>query len=68
MCSTRQLKHIGDIKALVWVLSTSRGLRYSIMNRFYSQHESRVPVERHRPLEVCRVKNSVEHEHVSYFA
>ena len=46
----------GDIQALVWVLSTSRWRQYSIMNTYHTLHESRVPVEHYRTLEVCRLE------------
>ena len=47
---------LGDIQALVWVLSTSRWRQYSIMNTFHTLDESRVPVEHHATLEVCRLE------------
>jgi len=57
VCYTRQFEHsLGDIQALVWVLSTSRWRQYSITNTFHTLHESRVPVEHHRTLEVCRLE------------
>ena len=37
-----------------WVLNTSRWRQYLIINPFHTLHESHVPVEHYRTLEVCR--------------
>jgi len=37
-------------------LKTSRMPQYSKMNTFHTSHESRVPVEHYRTLEVCRLE------------
>jgi len=54
VCYTRQFERsLGDIQALVGVFSTLRWRQYSIRNKFHTSHESHVPVEHHRTLEVC---------------
>ena len=47
---------LGIYKLWYGVLSTSRGRQYSIMDTFHTLHESRVPVEHFRTLEVCRLE------------
>ena len=47
---------LGDIKALVWVLNSSHWRQCLIMNAFHTLHESRVPVEHNKTLDVCRLE------------
>ena len=64
---------LGIYKLWYGVLSTSRGRQYSIMDTFHTLHESRVPVEHFRTLEVCRLEYPLasymrQSSNVSYFA